>query len=151
MAKLPEVAPVPSGWIVEATRRYIADHSMDYPGAAAFIELLGGLPLYADMGGGVAIRANGELIGFVWDEPQSIQPEADPHLRFLALVAGSQRYPELAALSPQRTPKDRDCPSCGGTGRLLELEAAGIDTTHIRCYCGGTGWLPANVADPPRS
>ena len=143
--------PVSSEWIVESTRRYIAEHSLMYAGVAAFIERLNGLPLYADMGGGVAIRADGELIGFVWDEPQSIQPETDPHLIFLALVTGSERYPELASLFPKRTSNDRDCPSCGGTGRLLDLEAHGIDTKHIRCYCGGTGWLPANVPDPPGS
>ena len=143
--------PVSSEWIVESTRRYIVEHSQKYPGVAAFIERLNGLPLYADMGGGVAIRADGELIGFVWDEPESIQRETDPHLIFLALVTGSERYPELASLSPQRTPNDRDCPSCGGTGRLLDLEAHGVDTTHIRCYCGGTGWLPVNVSDPPGS
>jgi hypothetical protein len=143
--------PVTSEWIVGAMRRYIAEQSKTYPGVAAFIEQLNALPLYADMCGGVAIRSHGELIGFVWDEPQSIQPETDPHLRFLALLTGSERYPELASLSPQRTPNDRDCPSCGGTGRLLDLEAYGVDTTHIRCYCGGTGWLPANVSDPPGS
>jgi len=76
----------------------------------------------------------------------------DPHLRFLALITGSERYPELASLCPQRTSNDRDCPSCGGTGRLLELEAlTGVVTKHIRCYCGGIGWLPANVTDPPGS
>jgi hypothetical protein len=141
--------PVSSEWILDATRRYIAEHSKDYPGAAAFIEQVNGLPLYADMGGGVAVRPDGELVGFVWDEPHSIQPETDPHLRFLALVTGSERYPELASLSPKRTSADRDCPSCGGTGRLLDLEAHGVDTTHIRCYCGGTGWLPADVPDAP--
>ncbi|HXM47940.1 MAG TPA: hypothetical protein VN956_08720 [Pyrinomonadaceae bacterium] len=142
---------VSSEWIVNATHSYIAERAKTHPETATFVETLNALPLYADWGGGVAMRPDGELIGFLWDEPQSIKIETDPHLRFLALVTGSERYPELAPMSPKRTPNDRDCPSCGGTGRLLDLEAHGVDTTHIRCYCGGTGWLPAYVPDPPGS
>ena len=136
-------------WIANATRAYIVENAKTHPEIAAFVETLDALPLYADWNGGVALRPDGELIDFLWDEPQSIQVETDPHLRFLALVTGSERYPELAPLSPKRTSNDRDCPSCHGTGRLLELEAHGVDTTNIRCYCGGTGWLPADVPDAP--
>ncbi len=143
--------PVSSEWIIESTRRYIAESSQLYPDTATFIERVNGLPLYVDIGGGVALSPDGELIVFIWDEPQSIQPVSDPHLRFVALVAGSERYPELASLSPQRTLNDRDCPVCNGKGRLLDLEAHGIDTKHVRCYCGGLGWLPADVPDPPGS
>ena len=96
----------------------------------------------------MAKRSDGELIGFLWDEPQSIKVETDPHLRFRALVIGSERYLELALLSPRRTPNDRDCSACAGTGRVRGIEAYGIENT-IHCYCGGTGWLPANVPDPP--
>jgi hypothetical protein len=142
---------VSSEWIVNATRAYIAENAKSHPEIAAFVETLAALPLYADWGGGVALRADGELIGFLWNEPQSIKVETDPHLRFLAVVSGAERYPELAPLLPMRTSTDRDCPSCGGTGRLLDLEAHGVDTTHIRCYCGGAGWLPANVPDAPGS
>jgi len=141
---------ISSEWITNATRLYIAEHAKRHPEISAFVETLDALPLYADWGGGVAIRRDRELIGFLWDEPQSIKVETDPHLRFLALVTGCERYPELVSLSPIRSPSDRDCPMCGGTGRVLGLEAYGIDTT-IRCYCGGTGWLPANVPDPPVS
>lgn len=142
---------VSSEWIVNATQAYIAEQATAHPEIATFVETLGALPLYADWVGGVAIRSDGELIGFLWDDPQSIKIETDPHLRFLALVTGSERYPELASLSPKRTANDRDCPLCGGTGRLLDFEAKDIDTKHIRCYCGGAGWLPSYVPDPPRS
>jgi hypothetical protein len=142
---------VSSEWIANATRAYIAENAKTHPQIATFVETLAALPLYADWNGGVALRPDGELIGFLWDEPQSIKVETDSHLRFLALVTGSERYPDLASLSPKRTPNDRNCPSCGGTGRLLDLEARGVDTTHIRCYCGGAGWLPANVPDLPGS
>jgi hypothetical protein len=129
---------------------YVATHARAHPDVSAFVATLDALPLYADWGGGVALRSDGELIGFLWDEPQSIKVETDPHLRFLALVSGGERYPELASLSPKRTAHDRDCPVCGGSGHVIGLEAYGMGTT-IRCYCGGAGWLPANVPDPPGS
>jgi hypothetical protein len=143
-------SPVSSEWIVEATRSYIAEHRNSHPEIAIAVQTIKALPLLADWNGGVAIRPDGELIGFLWDEPQSAKVETDAHLRFLALVEGSQRYAELASLSQKRTSDDRDCPLCGGTGRLRELEERGMDTKNIRCYCGGTGWLPLDVSDPPR-
>ena len=139
-----------SEWIQDATRQYILERQNTHPEIADFVKKVDALPLYVDMGGGVAIRSDGELIGFIWDEPESIQIETDQGFRFLALVVGSQKYPELACLRPVRTADDRDCPLCEGTGRLRELEQAGMDTTQIRCYCGGAGWLPANVPDAPR-
>jgi hypothetical protein len=137
-------------WISNATHSYIAKHARKHPEISAFVGTLEALPLFEDWGGGVAMRSDGELIGFLWDEPHSIKVETDPHLRFLALVIGSERYPELASFSPTRSQDDRDCPVCGGTGRVRGIEAYGIETT-IRCYCGGAGWLPANVPDPPHA
>lgn len=141
---------VSSEWILNATHQYIVERAKTHPEIAAFVEILDALPLYASWGGGVALRSDGELIGFLGDEPQSIKVETDPHLRFLASVEGSKDHAELACLTPIRSADDRDCPLCGGTGRLQELEEAGIDMKNIRCYCGGTGWLPRNVSDPPQ-
>jgi len=141
---------VPSEWIVNATRQYIAERTTTFPETAAFVETLDALPLYSDWGGGVALRSDGELIGFLWDEPQSIKVETDSHLRFLAVVVGSEKFPELACLAPLRSADDRDCPICDGTGEVAGLAAAGIDTKILRCYCGGAGWLPDNVPDPPQ-
>jgi hypothetical protein len=141
---------VSSEWIVNATHQYIAERAKTHPDIAAFVETLDALPLYADWGGGVALRSDGELVGFLWDEPQSIKVEADPHLRFLAVVEGSKDYAELTCLAPIRTADDRDCPLCDGTGRVPGLEEVGIDVKNIRCYCGGAGWLPRNVPDPPQ-
>jgi hypothetical protein len=140
---------VSSEWIVNATRRYIAERAKTHPDIASFVETVDALPLYASFGGGVALRSDGELIGFMWDDPQSIKPEADPHLRFLALLYGSESYPELAPLAPRRTNLDRDCPLCQGTGLVAGLENTNIDPQVVRCYCGGSGWLPSNVPDPP--
>ena len=142
---------ISSEWIINATKEYIAERAETHPEIATFVDTLDALPLYADWGGGVAMRPDGELIGFLWDEPQSIKVETDPHLRFLALVTGSEHYPELASLSPERTSNDRDCPLCNGSGDVAGLKEHGIDTRFVRCYCGGAGWLPADVPDPRSS
>jgi hypothetical protein len=142
---------VSSEWIVNATHAYIAEHAQTHPEIATLVGTLDALPLYVSWGGGVAMRSDGELVGFLWDEPQSIKVETDPHLRFLALVYGSERYPELASLFPQRSSNDRDCPLCNGTGEVAGFKEQGIDTKVLRCYCGGAGWLPSNVPDLPGS
>jgi len=142
--------PVSSEWIVTATRQYIAERAKTHPEIAAFVETLDALPLYVDSGGGVALRSDGELIGFLWEEPQSITVEMNPHLRFLAIVTGSEDYGELACLAPVRGADDRDCPLCDGSGRVPGLEESGINVKNVICYCGGTGWLPRNVPNPPQ-
>jgi hypothetical protein len=140
---------VSSEWILKATRRYVAQNRNSHPDTTAAIETIGALPLYLDMGGGVGLSSDGELIGFFWDEPQAAKPETDPHLRFLALVVGSRKYPELASLLPKRSVTDRDCPVCEGTGFVSGLAEMGVNSNVIHCYCGGAGWLPSNVPDPP--
>jgi|SRR5215813_6149194 len=137
-------------WVISAAQNYIEKHRNTNPDIAATVERLGALPLWIDWTGGVAIRPDGELIGFLWDDPHSAKVETDPHFRFLACVTGAERYAELALLLPTRTVHDRDCPMCNGTGRI-GLEEHGIDPKAVRCYCGGVGWLPSNVPDPPRS
>lgn len=136
-------------WIVNAIRDYIAEAKDAHRETAVAVEAMGALPLWCDWNGGVAIRPDGDLIGFLWDEPQATKIETDPHCRFLAGVAGAEKYAELASLLPTRTSDDRDCPSCNGTGIIPGLEEHGIDPKIIRCYCGGAGWLPANVPDLP--
>jgi hypothetical protein len=98
---------ISSEWIVNATRTYIAENAKTHPEIANFVKTLAALPLYVDWNGGVALRPDCELIGFLWDEPQSIKVESDPRFRFLALIIGAERYPELASLTPQRTSNDR--------------------------------------------
>ena len=53
---------------MNATPQYIAERAKTHPEIAAFVETLDALPLYADWGGSVALRSDGELIGFLWDE-----------------------------------------------------------------------------------
>ena len=113
-------------WIENAIRHYIAEaKNGDYEMAsevATAVETMGALPLWFDWSGGVAIRPDGELHGFLWEEPESAKVETDPHSRFLACVAGTKKYAELAWLLPTRTVDDRDCPSCNGTGIIPGFE-----------------------------
>ena len=146
---------ISSEWVVGAIRDYIPEtKDANYETAAEMataVETMGALPLWCDWNGGVAIRPDGELIGFWWDDPRSAKVETDPHFRFLACVAGAEKYPELAVLLPSRSVDDRDCPSCNGSGIPTGFEELGVNLSNIRCYCGGAGWLPANVPDVPGS
>jgi len=144
---------ISSEWIESAIRDYIAEaqdaHYEMAAEVATAVETMRALPLWCDWNGGVAIRPNGELIGFRWDEPQSAKIETDPHSRFLACVEGAEKYGELASLLPTRTVDDRDCAACNGTGIILGFEEHVLK--NLRCYCGGAGWLPSNVPDLPGS
>ena len=138
-------------WIESAIHEYVETaRNGAYESAASIantVQELNALPLWCDWSGGVAIRPDGELIGFLWDEPESVKVETDPHLRFLACVVGSERYSELSYLKPQRSVEDRDCVSCNGRGVIPGFESF----NSVRCYCGGTGWLPSDVPDCPGS
>lgn len=140
-------------WIVSAIRDYIAEAGdAQYEMAAEVVTAVGtmnALPLWFDWNGGVAIRPDGELIGFSWEEPQLAKVETDPHLRFLACIEGAEKYAELVSLLPHRKADDRDCPSCNGTGIIPGFEEHVLK--NLRCYCGGAGWLPSNVPDLPGS
>jgi len=142
------ISQVSSDWIANATRNYVAEHRKAHPEMAATVQTINALPLYADWSGGVAINQDHELIAFDWDDAQSAKVETNPHLRFLALVVGSKKYPELASLSPARSESDRNCPVCDGTGIVQQLAEMGVDSNVIHCYCGGAGWLPADGPDP---
>jgi hypothetical protein len=95
------------------------------------------LPLYADMGGCVAIRPDGELISVDWDKPKDWTRETQPRWRTIALAVGSWKYPALVDLLPARGPEDRDCVECAGTGRRVEPPVlAGL----ICEACLAVGW-----------
>ena len=110
------------------------------------------LPLSVDMGGVVALSANGDIVSFPFginasgnivafpfdgDEPPRV--ESDRRIRNIALFQGSKKYPELKGLI-SKPDNARVCPYCGGTG--VEPYAAKLNTDNIVCYCGGLGWIP---------
>jgi uncharacterized protein (TIGR02996 family) len=93
------------------------------------------LPLMTDMGGCFALRLDGEIISFAWDEPGSPGVERDTRVRQAVLFQGARKYPELRLLLPPRPAGSRECPRCQGAG-------APPGFPSLVCYCGGLGWLP---------
>jgi hypothetical protein len=97
------------------------------------------LPVWRDMGGCYALRPNGEVISFGWDDV-AITVETDPRIRNIALAEGARTYAELREFLPQRPASARSCDVCNGTGTSASLP------THLAnsivCQCGGLGWLP---------
>jgi uncharacterized protein (TIGR02996 family) len=92
------------------------------------------VPMFKDMGGCVAIRMDGQVVSFVWDEPDKPRAVKDARIWQIALAAGAEKYPEVRLLLSLRPVSSRACPCCEGSG------------THripgIICYCGGLGWVP---------
>jgi hypothetical protein len=101
------------------------------------------LPLTGDWGGCTGIRADGEIVFFLWDNPDDVQVETDPRLRNLAIFQGAKRFPELAMLIPPRPADAVTCGHCDGSGVMPEFP----EIENIVCYCGGLGWLPPDT--PP--
>ncbi|MGH7733320.1 MAG: hypothetical protein ACREOE_06360, partial [Gemmatimonadales bacterium] len=93
---------------------YLADSAPDPLDLRSVVAKFGGLPLTLDMGGCLAIRADGEVISFQWDEPHDVRVEQDAHWRNVALYQGSLKYPELAPLVPARPIDARPCEHCAG-------------------------------------
>jgi hypothetical protein len=64
-------------------------------------------------------------------------------LRTMFLVAGTERYPELIVLLPERSDSCIDCARCEGTGRMP------YGGKKIRCHeCRALGWVagPSNTS-----
>jgi hypothetical protein len=108
------------------------------------------VPVWADWVGGFGLTAGHEVV-FI-QHVSGAAPEAveEPHLRNVTLFQASRRYPELAALAPERLPGDPTCPSCGGTGVFRRPDGRPL-AENVVCFCGGMGWLPAGYdAASPR-
>ena len=115
-----------------------------WPMVAAIAKEYHALAVYCDMGGCLAIRSDGEVLCVPDDPATPVHIETDPLQRNLALVQASRRYPELQGLYPKRPADARSCLECGGTGRHPITAHAGFEA--IICKCGGTGWLPVEIA-----
>lgn len=105
----------------------------------------GVLPLLFDMSGCFAIRANGEIVSFLYDDQHELRIETDPRIQNVALFQGSKRHPELAAMIPPKPSSALECHVCGGTGIVPISVELGVD--NLVCYCGGLGWVPRDSSD----
>lgn len=77
--------------------------------------LTGGVPVYADMGGVFVVFGDGRVLSLEHDTT-NVRPVEDPVWRMVALVSAAKKFPELAALMPERPPNAVTCPDCGGSG-----------------------------------
>jgi hypothetical protein len=96
------------------------------------------LPGWRDMGGCYALRPNGEVIFFGWDD-MAITIGTDPRIRNFAFAQAARTYAQLSEFVPQRPTSARSCDVCNGTGMPASLPAHLADS--IVCQCGGLGWL----------
>src|SRR5438552_2265797 len=88
------------------------------------------LPILIDWTGFWGLRANGEIWLIDTEEGQEPVVEIDERHQRIALFQGARKYPELSTLIPKRTAEAKDCPHCGGTGRI---NISGIPPDTIIC------------------
>jgi hypothetical protein len=102
------------------------------------------LPIYADIGGCIALKPTGEWLFFHsnqrWDPPEEVEPMNDNEWRVVALLAAREKYPELAEMIPRRPADAKDCLSCHGSGSLFQ--GAGCAS------CCGLGWEGFRIRSP---
>lgn len=98
------------------------------------------LPILVDMGGIVAINAEGDVVSFTFDDLCQPKIENDPRIRNITFFQGSRKYPELKGFLPLKSPDDQVCPHCQGTGLAPSTISQRAD--NLVCYCGGLGWIP---------
>jgi hypothetical protein len=121
-------------------RAYLEATTPDPLDLRGYFARLGALPLWLDMGGGMAIRPDGVILSFAWDGDEEARVEGDRRRMTFALYRGSLAYPELAPLVPARPEDARTCIYCLGAGEVRLPDGTLLEVT---CACGGLGWVYA--------
>ena len=123
----------PSKSITEALAR-LASEAADHGRGAPYREIArgtGGVPVYADLSGGLAVKSDGTVVHYSW-ETREVR-EADSGMKQIGLVRLVREHPALEELLPERPPNGVHCPACKGTGIVLE---------NLDCgQCLALGWL----------
>ena len=137
-----------SSQIETRLKEFLSSVGDDAPYEHRLAAEFGVLPLFSDWTECRAIRANGEIVSFMFDnswhpeiETPNLQVEGDARWRHLALFQGAKKYPELSVLIPSRSIGAVDCPWCEGQGEITGTQSK---LKELVCYCGGVGWLPEN-------
>jgi hypothetical protein len=101
-------------------------------------KLLKALPIYADMGGWIALNPDGSFV-FLDGNTEKTDEEIDQKFNLVALVKGREKYPELKILLPARPENANDCEACRATGKAIFEEQV---LNNVFCgNCSGLGWV----------
>lgn len=117
----------------EARLRQLVDDTEDHGEGAPRREIARathGLPVYADMSGGLAVTPEGRVLHYSW-ETREVR-EADEKWTRLARVRLVREHPEFRELLPARTANAKTCAACGGSGLLHSMDCGD---------CFGAGWV----------
>jgi hypothetical protein len=103
---------------------------------------LSALPIGYDLWSEFYLRPNGEVVvvGADLDQPDVDTIVTEPRRVLMTLVWGSERYPALRQLLPERGPGTRDCESCRTLAAMFPP-----NKRPICSECGGLGWLPVKL------
>ena len=109
----------------------------------AWLKEQNGIMLYGTIGHQAVLRPDG-AVWFYVDVSRPNSPEqyewqlGEGLERIGALVLGTERFPELAALLPERPANTPDCARCNGSGMIMG---------KLVCPdCGALGWVPPGAA-----
>ena len=102
----------------------------------------GAIPVYADIGGTLLLRTDGEILAL--DDGPSAVPriETDLGWRITAMVVGAEKYSELGRLLPVRPSGIGNCEYCEGRGRV---RLGDNDRGPLCGNCHGLGWIGGTV------
>jgi hypothetical protein len=121
--------------------RWIASPPND-PVLVKAVRASGAMPVYADMGGTLFLRPDGEILFLDDVSSDAPQIETNPGWRITAVVVGAEKHPELGRLLPARPPGIGNCEDCEGHARV---RIGDIDYYFLCGTCHGLGWLGGTV------
>jgi hypothetical protein len=128
--------------IRELLRRYVTASTPDKSGYRILAEKYQLLPVLPDWSGFVGLREDGVLL-WVSQEDGTVSMVIKDYWRHLAMIRGSDLFPELSFLRPVVSPTWVTCSYCGGSGKVV---FEGLELSNVACFCGGMGKLPPNLA-----
>ena len=99
----------------------------------------GAIPLMGDLGGAWLLRSDGTIWEIEWDSDEPPRPLPTERRR-MALAAGAERYPWLAALLPAIHGSAKLCERCKGEGRI-RLSANRSEPGILCADCDALGWI----------
>jgi hypothetical protein len=133
-----------SAHIRQRLAEYLSASAPDPLDLRTVVAKFGALPLVSDMGGAVALRHDGEVISFAWDEPHNLAIETDPRLRKRRAVSRQPELPRARAVGPrastERGPvlelrETREDPA-GGPKHCLRLRRPRLAAPLAGASCG---------------